>query len=50
MLRNLIRQKNSVLVQTRSFAALNASTVKLDSLNPADILDSDSKAVGVVMQ
>ena len=41
---------NLARTQARQFAAINASKVSLDTLNPKDIHDSDSKAVAAVIQ
>ena len=52
MLANLSKSRQLVRLaasSSRQFAALNASDVSLDSMNPKDIHDSTPKAVGSVM-
>ena len=48
MLTRLI--KRPLIQQARQFAAINANSFNLDSINPADIHDSDLKAVGAVVK
>ena len=53
MLSKIMRNKQAFRMLTlnkRNFAALNANSINIQSMNPADIHDSDARTVGAVMR